>query len=150
MTLSGLHFQWGQNLGLMHDRVLRYPDRVRNLYFTFLFVLRAMRKVSIYHLSLFWDLKSYLISINNFLMLLVFTLQIVLQASAYLEQAEYNTGNHAEDLKTQSLMRQLLCNPKLQAACPLSFDEAKLWQGQSGPELKQQFQKQFKHIRFFP
>nr|CAN61292.1 hypothetical protein VITISV_034737 [Vitis vinifera] len=102
---------WGQNLGLMHDRVLRYPDRVRNLYFTFLFVLRAMRK-----------------------------------ASAYLEQAEYNTGNHAEDLKTQSLMRQLLCNPKLQAACPLSFDEAKLWQGQSGPELKQQFQKQFKHI----
>eukprot|EP00261_Vitis_vinifera_P031259 XP_019072502.1 PREDICTED: endoplasmic reticulum oxidoreductin-1 isoform X1 [Vitis vinifera] len=103
--------KWGQNLGLMHDRVLRYPDRVRNLYFTFLFVLRAMRK-----------------------------------ASAYLEQAEYNTGNHAEDLKTQSLMRQLLCNPKLQAACPLSFDEAKLWQGQSGPELKQQFQKQFKHI----
>ncbi|XP_034678240.1 endoplasmic reticulum oxidoreductin-1-like isoform X3 [Vitis riparia] len=67
-------------------------------------------------------------------------------ASAYLEQAEYNTGNHAEDLKTQSLMTQLLCNPKLQAACPLSFDEAKLWQGQSGPELKQQFQKQFKHI----
>ncbi|KAJ9672880.1 hypothetical protein PVL29_026224 [Vitis rotundifolia] len=102
---------WGQNIGLMHDRVLRYPDRVRNLYFTFLFVLRALRK-----------------------------------ASAYLEQAEYNTGNHAEDLKTQSLMRQLLCNPKLQAACPLSFDEAKLWQGQSGPELKQQFQKQFKHI----
>lgn len=65
-----------------------------------------------------------------------------------MEQAEYDTGNLAEDLKAQSLMRQLLYNPKLQAACPLPFDEAKLWQGQSGPELKQQIQKQYKNIRF--
>ena len=42
--------QWGQNLTLLYDRVLRYPDRVRNLYFTFLFVLRAVTKVSfLYH-----------------------------------------------------------------------------------------------------
>ncbi|KAL7249785.1 hypothetical protein ACSBR1_011877 [Camellia fascicularis] len=102
---------WGKNLELMHDRVLRYPDRVRNLYFTFLFVLRAVTK-----------------------------------AADYLEQAEYDTGNHAEDLKAQSMMRQLLYNPKLQAACPLPFDEAKLWQGQSEPELKQQIQKQFRNI----
>lgn len=39
-------FQWGQNLTLLYDRVLRYPDRVQNLYFTFLFVLRAVTKVS--------------------------------------------------------------------------------------------------------
>ncbi|XP_057460670.1 endoplasmic reticulum oxidoreductin-1-like [Actinidia eriantha] len=102
---------WGENLELIHDRVLRYPDRVRNMYFTFLFVLRAVAK-----------------------------------AADYLEQAEYDTGNHLEDLKAQSLMRQLVNNPKLQAACPLPFDEAKLWQGQSGPELKQQIQKQFKNI----
>lgn len=42
---SLLHFQWGENLELMYDRILRYPDRVRNLYFTFLFVLRAVTKV---------------------------------------------------------------------------------------------------------
>ena len=75
------------------------------------------------------------------------TLFYLLQAADYLEQAEYDTGNPAEDLKTQSLVKQLLYNPKLQAACPLPFDEAKLWQGQSGPELKQQIQKQFKNIR---
>lgn len=65
-----------------------------------------------------------------------------------MEQAEYDTGNHAEDLKTQSLIKQLLYSPKLQTACPVPFDEAKLWQGQSGPELKQQIQKQFRNIRF--
>ncbi|KAK9132572.1 hypothetical protein Scep_012100 [Stephania cephalantha] len=102
---------WGQNLELMYDRVLRFPDHVRNLYFTYLFVLRAVTK-----------------------------------AADYLEQAEYDTGNPTEDLKTQSLMRQLVYHPKLRAACPLPFDEAKLWQGGSGPELKQQIQKQFKNI----
>ncbi|GAV75022.1 ERO1 domain-containing protein [Cephalotus follicularis] len=102
---------WGPNLTLMHDRLLRYPDRVRNLYFTLLFVLRAVTK-----------------------------------AAAYLEQAEYDTGNPTEDLKTQSLVRQLLYNPKLQAACPLPFDEAKMWKGQRGPELKQKIQGQFRNI----
>ncbi|PRQ30671.1 putative thiol oxidase [Rosa chinensis] len=82
---------WGQNLKVMHGRVLKYPDRMSRL--------------------------------------------------------EYDTDNHEEDLQTQSLMRQLLYNPKLQAACPLPFDEAKLWKGQSGPQLKQQIQKQFRNIR---
>ncbi|KAJ4874942.1 Endoplasmic reticulum oxidoreductin-1 [Raphanus sativus] len=89
---------WGQNIELMYDRILRHPDRVRNM------------------------------------------------PTAYLEQAEYDTGNHAEDLKTQSLIKQLLYSPKLQTACPVPFDEAKLWQGQGGPELKQQIQKQFRNI----
>ncbi|CAJ1958017.1 unnamed protein product [Sphenostylis stenocarpa] len=102
---------WGQNLTLMYDRVLKYPDRVRNLYFTFLFVLRAVTK-----------------------------------AADYLEQAEYDTGNYNEDLRTQSLIKQLLYNPKLQAACPIPFDEANLWKGQSGPELKQKIQQQFRNI----
>ncbi|CAA2939474.1 endoplasmic reticulum oxidoreductin-1 [Olea europaea subsp. europaea] len=102
---------WGRNLELAYDRVLQYPDRVGNLYFTFLFVLRAVTK-----------------------------------ATNYLEQAEYDTGNTQEDLKAQSLVRHLLYNPKLQAACPLPFDEAKLWKGQSGPELKQEIQKHFRNI----
>ncbi|XP_019432365.1 PREDICTED: endoplasmic reticulum oxidoreductin-1-like [Lupinus angustifolius] len=103
--------QWGENPELMNDRVLRYPDRVQNLYFTFLFVLRS-----------------------------------VMKAANYLEHAEYNTDNNKEDMKSHSLVKQLVHNSKLQAACPLPFDEAKLWQGQSGPELKQTIQMQFKNI----
>ncbi|MED6189485.1 Endoplasmic reticulum oxidoreductin-2, variant 3, partial [Stylosanthes scabra] len=102
---------WGQNLSLMYDRVLKYPDRVRNLYFTFPFVLRAVTK-----------------------------------AVGYLEQAEYDTSNPIEDLKTESLIKQLLYNPEFQAECPVPFDEAKLWKGQRGPELKQKIQHQFKNI----
>uniref|UniRef100_A0A803QUK8 Uncharacterized protein n=1 Tax=Cannabis sativa TaxID=3483 RepID=A0A803QUK8_CANSA len=76
--------QWGENVEILYHRFLKYPDRVQNLYFTFLFVLRAMTK-----------------------------------AADYLEQAESDTGNNSEDLKTQSLMKQLLYSRKLQAACPL-------------------------------
>lgn len=140
---SLLQFQWGENLQLMYDRVLRYPDRVKNLYFTYLFVLRALTKVSSAALSNFW-LYIYLV---KFLQKHLFFSWYVLQASDYLELAEYDSGDHAEDLKAQSLMRQLLKNPKLQDACPLPFDEAKLWQGKNGPELKQQIQKQFRNIR---
>ncbi|KAI3466838.1 hypothetical protein Pfo_023501 [Paulownia fortunei] len=102
---------WGPNISLMYDRVLRHRDRVRNLYFTFLFVLRSVTK-----------------------------------AADYLEQADYDTGNSLEDLNTQLLMKKLLYDHKLQAACPKPFDEAKLWKGESGPELMKQTQRQFKNI----
>ncbi|KAL2494456.1 Endoplasmic reticulum oxidoreductin-1 [Forsythia ovata] len=102
---------WGQNLSLLYDRVLKYPERVRNLYFTFLFVLRSVTK-----------------------------------AADYLEQADYDTGNPLEDTNTKLLMKKLLRDGKLQAACPKPFDEANLWKGQSGPELMQQIQRQFRNI----
>ncbi|XP_051134844.1 endoplasmic reticulum oxidoreductin-1-like [Andrographis paniculata] len=102
---------WGQNLSLLYDRVVKYPDRVRNLYFTFLFVLRSVTK-----------------------------------AADYLEEADYDTNNPVDDQNTRFLMKQLLYDHKLQSACPKPFDEAKLWKGQSGPELMKQTQRQFRNI----
>ncbi|CAI9294953.1 unnamed protein product [Lactuca saligna] len=101
----------GPNLKLMRDRVLKHPDRVQNLYFTFLFILRAVTK-----------------------------------AGGYLDEAEYDSGNDLEDVKAGELIRRLVQNPKLQAACALPFDEAELWQGQGGPMLRQQIQNQFLNI----
>jgi ERO1-like protein alpha len=66
-----------------------------------------------------------------------------------LGEAEYETGNVIEDLKTKSLVKQVVSDPKTKAACPVPFDEAKLWKGQRGPELKQQLEKQFRNIRSF-
>jgi hypothetical protein len=37
--------KWGKSYVMMHERVLMHPERVQNLYFTFLFVLRALTKV---------------------------------------------------------------------------------------------------------
>ncbi|GJW76142.1 endoplasmic reticulum oxidoreductin-1-like protein [Tanacetum coccineum] len=41
-----------------------------------------------------------------------------------------DSGNHVEDLRAQSLIRQMVHNSEQQAACAPSFDEAELWQGQ--------------------
>jgi len=102
---------WGPNPTLLYERVLKHPDRVRNLYFTFLFVLRAVTK-----------------------------------AGDYLSQAEYSTMNSLEDQNTLALVNQLVNNKRLQSACPIPFDEAKLWKGENGNELKSQIQLQFRNI----
>eukprot|EP01018_Ginkgo_biloba_P021464 Gb_24195 [translate_table: standard] len=102
---------WGPNSTLLYERVLKYPERVRNLYFTFLFVLRAVTK-----------------------------------AADYLSQAEYSTGNVLEDKNTLSMVNELVNNKRLQAACPIPFDEAKLWKGENVNELKRQIQLQFRNI----
>ncbi|KAJ1698327.1 hypothetical protein LUZ63_006839 [Rhynchospora breviuscula] len=107
---------WDQNLDLLHYRVMRHPERVRNLYFTG------------------WS-PNWSPCCHHF------------KAADYLEQFEYNTGNSQEELKTtQSLVRELVFNPKIRAACPLPIDEAQLWKGEEGPELMHQIQKQFRSI----
>lgn len=35
---------WGYNLEVFHERIARHPDRVENLYFLFLFTLRALMR----------------------------------------------------------------------------------------------------------
>lgn len=102
---------WGRNTSLMHDRVLRHPERVQNLYFTYLFVLRAL-----------------------------------LKAEKYLSEAEYSTGNDAEDHLTHKLMVALVGSERLRTACPIPFDEAKMWRGPDADDLKQQLQKHFRNI----
>ena len=102
---------WGKNTSLMHDRVLQHPERVQNLYFTYLFVLRA-----------------------------------VIKAQKYLAEAEYSTGNDAEDHITHKLITALVGSERLRTACPIPFDEARLWHGPGAVELKDQLQRHFRNI----
>ncbi|KAG0576259.1 hypothetical protein KC19_5G067400 [Ceratodon purpureus] len=102
---------WGRNTSLMHDRVLQHPERVQNLYFTYLFVLRA-----------------------------------VIKAQSYLAEAEYSTGNEVEDRLTHKLVTALVGSERLRTACPIPFDEAKLWRGPDADELKNQLQRHFRNI----
>lgn len=102
---------WGMNTSLMHERVLQHPERVQNLYFTYLFVLRA-----------------------------------VIKAESYLTQADYSTGNEGEDRLTHKLVSGLVGSETLRSACPIPFDEAKLWHGPDAIDLKQQLQRHFRNI----
>lgn len=102
---------WGKNTALMHERVLQHSERVQNLYFTFLFVLRA-----------------------------------VIKAERYLSEAEYSTGNDAEDHLTHRLVTSLVLSERLRTACPIPFDEAQMWRGADAVELKQQLRNHFRNI----
>lgn len=70
------------------------------------------------------------------------------QAGDYLSQAEYSTDNSVEEQNTFKLVNQLVNNNRLRSACPVPYDEAKIWKGENGRELKSQVQSQFKTIRF--
>ncbi|CAI5972814.1 unnamed protein product [Closterium sp. NIES-65] len=103
--------KWGPNITIFHHRVAKFPERLANLYFTFLFVLRAATK-----------------------------------AADFLSRASYDTGNPLEDQQTAALVQQVVRNGRLQAACPLPFDEARMWRGDEGPMLKQTLQGHFRNI----
>ncbi|GJP51274.1 hypothetical protein CLOM_g10447 [Closterium sp. NIES-68] len=89
--------QWGPNIAIFHHRVAKFPERLANLYFTFLFVLRAATK-----------------------------------AADFLSRASYDTGNPGEDAQTATLVQQVVRSERLRAACPLPFDEARMWRGDEG------------------
>ena len=104
---------WGPNLE-MFKWTLGNPnvsDRVDNLYFTFLFVLRAVTK-----------------------------------AGEFLKGDHYSTGDSNADEETRTLVARLVDMPELRSACPIPFDEGRLWKGDEGPELKQQLQISFHNI----
>eukprot|EP00878_Enallax_costatus_P018555 GHUV01019537.1.p1 GENE.GHUV01019537.1~~GHUV01019537.1.p1 ORF type:complete len:338 (+),score=73.13 GHUV01019537.1:273-1286(+) len=104
---------WGPNLTEFRDRLgtLATRDRVMNLYFAYLFVLRA-----------------------------------VMKAAPVLTAYEYSTGLQQEDAQTQQLITQLLANPAISEACPMPFDEGRLWKGDNAIELKETLQKTFQNI----
>lgn len=71
----------------------------------------------------------------------------MVQAGGYLSQAEYSTGDTVEDAMTHQMVVEFLQNEQLRAACPIPFNEAQLWRGADGAELKVQMQKHFRNIR---
>eukprot|EP00879_Flechtneria_rotunda_P015861 GHRR01016588.1.p1 GENE.GHRR01016588.1~~GHRR01016588.1.p1 ORF type:complete len:419 (+),score=117.45 GHRR01016588.1:349-1605(+) len=104
---------WGPNLEEFKQRLgtPEVRDRVQNLYFAYLFVLRAAMK-----------------------------------AAPLLTSYEYDTGLQEEDAQTRQLLTQLLANPAIVEACPMPFDEGRLWKGDNAAELKAQLQATFQNI----
>jgi ERO1-like protein alpha len=111
--------EWGANLDEFRRRFVDEPDaaeRVANLYFAYLFVLRAVTKA----------------------------------APILADPGQYDTGNPKEDARARELVLGMFGEDgtaaALRGACPLPFDEGRLWRGEEGPELRRQLQSAFQNI----
>lgn len=85
--------------------------------------------------------------VENLYFAYLFVLRAVMKAGPLLEQFEFETGVTDEDLRTQQLVKQLVRMPQLQSACPMPFDEGRLWKGgEEQEDLKVQLQNAFRNI----
>ncbi|KAI5062406.1 hypothetical protein GOP47_0022945 [Adiantum capillus-veneris] len=108
---------WGPNQALLNERVLKHPSRVRNLYFAYLFVLRAVTKAADY-----------------------------LHKADYTTAGGVLGSGEREAESTRALMMELVDNVRMKKACPKPFDEVQLWRGADGGDLLLQVQRQFRNI----
>jgi len=114
----------GPNVTVYDNRVGHYPERITNLYFAFVFMLRAVNK-----------------------------------ASEVLREADYSTGNDAEDAMVRTLVERVLESPLVRSCSNTqSFDESIMFTGTngnghggngnvpSGPSLRKQLRHAFRNI----
>jgi ERO1-like protein alpha len=78
--------------------------------------------------------------IENLYFSYLFVLRAAMKAAPILAAADYDTGSPAEDAATRALMRRLVHSEALQRACPIPFDEGRLWKAEDSADLKAQLQ----------
>ncbi|KAJ9520475.1 hypothetical protein QJQ45_000233 [Haematococcus lacustris] len=84
--------------------------------------------------------------VQNLYFSYLFVLRAVMKARSLLAQFEYTTGEPEADQHTSQLMADLLAQEEAQAACPMPFDEGRLWKGGQGPALLDSMQAAFRNI----
>lgn len=84
--------------------------------------------------------------IENLYFTYLFVLRAFMKAGPLLSSAQYTTGCPQQDAEAAGVMQQLVANQALQEACPVPFDEGRLWKGADAPALKHQLQQHFQNI----
>ena len=84
--------------------------------------------------------------LENLYFAYLFVLRAVTKAGPYMEHLDIDTGFPGEDAVTRELLVSLLHDPKLASACPLPFDETKVFVGEGGERRRAQMQSQFREI----
>lgn len=93
--------QWTRNETMFWDRVGNYPDRIRNLYFTYVFLLRAAYR---YERTTHRPKKRTARAGGD----ADDGRRSLGRASFFLENYDYNTGNVKQDKQVKDLMRRFL------------------------------------------
>jgi ERO1-like protein alpha len=78
--------------------------------------------------------------VQNLYFAYLFVLRAVVKAGGLLAQYAYDTGRPAEDAVTAQLVSELVGSRELADACPMPFDEGRLWRGEGGPALRERMQ----------
>lgn len=55
-------------------------------------------------------------------------------------------GNTLEDQRTSNLIKNLVNSKEIDEACPIPFDEGRLWKGEGGSILFKELQTSFRNI----
>ncbi|MEW5302373.1 MAG: hypothetical protein WDW36_005166 [Sanguina aurantia] len=84
--------------------------------------------------------------VQNLYFAYLFVLRAVVKAGPLLQRLDYFTGLAKEDARTQELIDQLVSMPELQQACPMPFDEGRLWKGADSAVLMAEVQSAFQNI----
>eukprot|EP00873_Tetraselmis_striata_P016280 jgi/Tetstr1/436544/TSEL_002699.t1 len=84
--------------------------------------------------------------VDNLYFSYLFTLRAVMKAGPLLEKLDFDTDNEQEDRITQQLVRRLVNNHDLQAACPMPFDEGRMWRGQDSELKKEELRLQLHNV----
>jgi ERO1-like protein alpha len=137
---------WGPNLNEFHRRLgtAEVRDRVENLYFAYLFVLRAVMKAGPLLQTVPYDTGGPAARGRRRGAGRVAPRwgrgcgcrcrqccsRLSVRAAAAAAAA---AGVAAEDQRTAELVQRLVNSQELQQACPLPFDEGRLWRGEPAP-----------------
>ncbi|KAG2497377.1 hypothetical protein HYH03_004535 [Edaphochlamys debaryana] len=84
--------------------------------------------------------------VENLYFAYLFVLRAVMKASPLLARYEYVTGLSEEDEQTSQMVRKLVTLPELASACPMPFDEGRLWKGRDGSLLREELRGAFVNI----
>lgn len=125
---------WVPNLQCFITRIAQHPERLQNVYFDYIVMLRALEKAGPRLLASFPDPQS-----------------IVSKRSAKAGAVEANpsavlelcTGDDKIDVHTRKLLGQLVAEA---SNCPGTFDERSMFTGPAALQLKEEFKTHFRNI----
>ena len=89
------------------------------------------------------QVKAY---VENLYFSYLFVLRAVMKAGPILRETHYDTGSPVDDGRTAELMKELVDNASLKHACPIPFDEGRLWKDEGAEELRLELQSAFQNI----
>eukprot|EP00798_Chlamydomonas_sp_ICE-L_P013399 gene13400-19250_t len=84
--------------------------------------------------------------VQNLYFAYLFVLRAVMKAGPLLENFSYVTGIAEEDAMAAQLIQELTNKKELWDACPMPFDEGRLWKGSDADDLRAQVQDSFRNI----